>query len=635
MLCVLCSVKVAAQVNIDSARLLRTVIINQSRLNDYVIAPYELPLDSSVLALASNGSLTDLLRKHGFGHIRTYGPGGLASPSFRGTGSSHTSVLWNGINLISPLSGQLDLSLVPAGLFDDASIQTGGSTSLSGNGSIGANIHLNNALNFNEGLRASASTHIGSFENRYHDIGVRFSNQKFGSATKIFQNASENDYKFTNRNIFPAEIQRRVHSAFQQHGILQQLHWQTTKKGILSLKFWYQKSEYEIPNATTVLRPSQAIEENEFYRALAGWNYNRDNFDLTYQGAFIQQGLDFSDLLTDQFSRNRYYSVIQNIETNINFKNQTQLTSGIHYTWEQGEVDEFGKDSPVRNRVALFSAFKFDISKFKLALSLREELVNGEATPLAPTVSAKYHITRSFEIFTNVSRNYRIPTFNDLYWKGSGARGNPDLKPELAMGGEMGASFSNSLITTKAVLFSNHVDNWILWSPGSNQAWTPQNIKKVWARGVESQLSMTKKLGQVDSKLIGQYSFTMSTNEDVYDYGNPNEKGKQLILTPQHEGSVTAGAEWKKYSIRIVNSFTGEQFNDSDNSPYNIVPSYLITNLWFSKQISRDRFGITFTAEVNNLFNIEYQARPGYPLPGINYKAGIQINFNKPNRNTI
>ena len=166
MLCVFYTLPSNGQESRDSVQLLNPVVINQSRLNDYVIGAYELPIDSATLSLSSNGSLTDLLRKHGFGHIRTYGPGGLATPSFRGTGSSHTAILWNGINLISPLSGQLDLSLVPAGLFEDASVQTGGATSLSGNGSIGANIHLNNSLNFNEGLRASVSSFVGSFQSR-------------------------------------------------------------------------------------------------------------------------------------------------------------------------------------------------------------------------------------------------------------------------------------------------------------------------------------------------------------------------------------------------------------------------------------------------------------------------------------
>jgi outer membrane receptor protein involved in Fe transport len=62
------------------------------------------------------------------------------------------------------------------------------------------------------------------------------------------------------------------------------------------------------------------------------------------------------------------------------------------------------------------------------------------------------------------------------------------------------------------------------------------------------------------------------------------------------------------------------------------VDDYLITYLWIGKTIVRKNFRLTVTGEVNNLFNVEYQARPGYPMPGINYKAGLQINFNKPNR---
>lgn len=631
-LCLLLISKANGQVQQDSVQLLKPVVVKQSRLNDYVIAAYALPLDSATLALSSNGSVTDLLRKQGFGHVRSYGPGGLASPSFRGTGSSHTAVLWNGINLVSPLSGQLDISLVPAGLFDDASIQTGGSTSLSGNGSIGANIHLNNNIDFNEGLRVSVASHLGSFHSSYYSAGVRFSNKNFGTSTKIFTTESENDFKFTNRNLFTPEVQRREHSAFRQNGLLQQLHWQTTKLGTFSMKFWYQKSKYEIPNATTIVQASKATEENEFYRSIVGWNFTKENFELNYQGAFIRQDLNYADPPTNQFSLSRYTSLIQNAELNYNFKN-AQLTSGIHYTGEKSDVDEFGQNSPSRNRIALFGALKIDsFNQWKLALSMREEFVNGKTTPLAPTLSAKYVVNDVVDFFTTFSRNYRIPTFNDLYWKGSGAQGNPDLKPELSLGGEVGTSITYASTNLKGVFFSNHVDNWILWSQAGINGWTPLNVKKVWARGAETQLSTRHRFNAVDTKVVSQYSFTMSTNESIYGNGNPNERGKQLLLTPRHEASLTAEGTWKKYNLRIVNTYTGEQYNDSDNTPYNIVPDYLITNLWLSKQIPLKSFSFMATAEINNVFNIDYQARPGYPLPGINFKAGIQINFIKPNK---
>ena len=93
-----------AQQKMDSIVHLQEVVIEQSRLSGYAISKYTLKVDSLTHQLASAGSLADLLRKYGFGHLRAYGPGGLATASFRGTGSSHTAVLWNGINLLSPLS---------------------------------------------------------------------------------------------------------------------------------------------------------------------------------------------------------------------------------------------------------------------------------------------------------------------------------------------------------------------------------------------------------------------------------------------------------------------------------------------------------------------------------------------------
>lgn len=628
LLCVLTSFNVNGQGSVDSVRQLKEIVVTQSRLNDYVIAPFELPIDSAMLSLASNGSLTDLLRKQGLGHLRAYGPGGLALPSFRGSGSSHTAVLWNGITLVGPLTGQLDLSLIPVNLFNDVTIQTGGSTSLSGNGSIGANIHLNNDVNFGQGLQLNAAMHFGSFGNQYYDAGVKYSTNNFGMSTKVFFTAAENDFKYVNNVVFPPETQVRDHNAFQQQGLLQQLHWQLKKVGIVSLKFWYDESHYEVPNPTGIERPATATQDNISYRILGGWNFSRQSFDFNYQGAFIRQDLDYVDSVGIYPSR--FNSTVQHAETNVYFNNQAQLTSGIQYTWEDGIAEEYGDTSPTRNRFAFFSAYKVRVfEKLDLAISAREEIVDSEAMPFSPALSLKYNFNTRLHVFTNLSRNYRIPTFNDLYWRGAGAQGNPDLKTETSVSAETGIGFTNPIVSFKSVVFTNHVDNWILWSQ-RNQVWSPQNVKKVWSRGVESQVTIAKKIGQVLPRLIGQYSFTKSTNEDIYANGNPNEKGKQLILTPVHEGSATVEIQWKKFALRVVNAYTGIQYNDGNNSPYNVIPDYLITNIWMSKAMEGKHVRVTLIAEINNALNVDYVARPGYPMPGRNYKAGVQFNFNKP-----
>lgn len=633
LLCALYAFNLKGQSTFDSAQVLKPVTVTQSRLRDHVIAVYSLPIDSSMLSTASNGSLTDLLRKQGLGHIRSYGQGGPALPSFRGTGSSHTAVLWNGISLVSPLSGQLDLSLLPVALFEDAAIQTGGSASLAGNGSIGGNIHLNNNIEFGKGLRATASSHHGSFQHHYHDAGFRLSNKTFGMSTKTFYEKSKNDYPFLNRSVYPPKLQRREHAAFERYGLLQQLHWQTQKSGTISLKFWCQKSFTETPNPTSIPRPSETTQDDVFYRAIAGWSISRGRWDVNYQAAFVRQELDYSDPVLNQFPVTRYNSSIHNIETNLHFPNDGQLTSGVHYTWEQGTADDFGSSSPIRNRMALFSAYKIRVADaWTFSVSAREEITDGQLMPLSPALSARYGVSSRMHIFANFSRNYRIPTFNDLYWKGVGTRGNPDLKTETSLSAETGINYASETWTFKTVLFSNHVDDWIQWNPESGQVWMPRNVKKVWSRGGESQLSAQAKIGSVALNTTMVYSFTKSTNIDVYQMGNPNEIGKQLLLTPLHEGSITAHAGWRNYTFRLVNTYTGKQFNDGDNSPYAAVDDYWLTNLWLSKGFDTPTVRLKVTFEANNLLDVAYAGRPGYPLPGRNFKAGIQVQFDKPTK---
>jgi outer membrane cobalamin receptor len=141
-----------------------------------------------------------------------------------------------------------------------------------------------------------------------------------------------------------------------------------------------------------------------------------------------------------------------------------------------------------------------------------------------------------------------------------------------------------------------------------------------------------KQLGKVSLEATALYSFSKSTNIEMYEHGSPEELNKQLILTPMHEGSLAIETEWHKYILRIVNSYTGKQFSDGGNSRSSVMDDYIITNIWLGKSIHGKKIKLTFTAEVNNAFDVEYVGRPGYPLPGRNYKAGIQLNFHKQNK---
>jgi vitamin B12 transporter len=637
--CVFLPIVANAQ-EIDSISHLQEVVIEQSRLSSYATSNYTLKVDSLTRQLANACSLADLLRKHGFGHLRVYGPGGLATASFRGTGSSHTAVLWNGINLLSPLSGQLDLSQVPVSFIDDASVQTGGAASLYGNGSIGGTIQLNNKARFSEGLKLNTFSSMGSFGSYYQDVGVSWSGKKFISSTNFFYSKAENDFVFLNKNVFPAKEEKRDHTATKQKGILQQNYWQLSAPHLLTFKFWYQDNSYEVPNPTSVSRKAEAIEQNTYYRTVVGWHFDHRLFDLNFQSAFVKHDLNYEDASSPSglFSKNVFNTSINNVELNFFFAKNIYVTSGLNHTWEQGIVDSFGDREPERNRTALFTALKWlPASRWELAGAFREELVKRDYTPLSPSLTIKFKIKTGIEAHSSISRNYRIPTFNDLHWQGAGAQGNSELKTETSFSNEIGFSYSSSKKSSwqpslffKTVLFNNDVDDWIQWSPVSASGWSPRNIKKVWSRGIEMQGAMQTDVQGVEMELAFQYTYTKATNEAIYNASASNELNKQLVLTPSHEGSFTGRASWRKYTFNIVSAYTGKQYTDSDNTEFNVLESYMVTSVWLKKQVSFRACQGTLLAELNNLFDVSYQSRPGYPMPGINYKVGINFNFIQP-----
>jgi len=627
---------VSAQLPFDTVTHLREVVVEQSRLGSYAISKYTLKVDSLTHQLAGASSLADLMRKYGYGHLRGYGPGGLATASFRGTGSSHTAVLWNGINLTSPLSGQVDLSHIPVSFIDDISMQTGGAASLYGSGSIGATIRLNSQTSFNEGLALASRASVGSFGNYYQDLGAKWSGSRFITDTRVFISQTDNDFPFLNNSITPTRRERRDHTAVDQKGLLHQNYWQAAPGHLLLFKFWYQDDAYEVPNATTIFRPTAAVEKNTFYRTVLGYHFTHDWVDLNYQGAYVRHDLGYADSLaqipTD--SRSRFNTLIQTLEGNFNLGTGASLTSGVNYTWEEGVVDDFGGMTPRRNRVAFFSALKWQPgTRWEVAAALREELVNGGATPLAPSLTVRLKAAPAWEVYASASRNYRIPTFNDLYWRGAGALGNPDLKAETSWSQEVGMQYTKPAddwsLTFKTAAFSNSVDDWVLWSPVSATTWSPLNLKNVWSRGVEAQASAGTAIGHTRAELKMQYVYTRATNQEIYDSQSSEELDKQLTFTPQHEGSVTARACWRKYTVNAVTSYTGKQYTDGDNNVYHVVKPYTLASLWLSRSLTWKYLHASLTGEVNNLFDTPYQSRPGYPMPGRNYKLILSVKFNK------
>jgi len=600
---------------------LHEVTITNTRLQAYATGHFIQSVDSVTSRYAVVSNAAELLRKFGYGHIRSYGVGGVTTPSFRGTGASHTAILWNGINIISPLNGQSDLSLVPVTFIDDVQLQSGGSASLYGSGAIGGTIQFNNKAVFKQGFNVSLTENAGSFKTFFHGLSASWSKDRWISSTKIFQTTAENNFSYISNNTATPEKLKREHNAVGQHGVLQQNYYQVNTNNLLSFRFWYQDNHYEVPNPSTVNRAGTATQRDQFFRSMVAWNHDYEKGHLFVQSAHVHHLLDYRDPSINLISPATFDSFINTFENTIVASEDLEWTSGLNYTYESSKSSDLQYGGPQRNRIALYSALKHQPGRWSNVLSARQEVVNGKLTPFAPSFGTDFIVNKNFSLFGSVSRNYRIPTFNDLYWSDASARGNAALKMETSWSEEVGAKVKIIHLKGQLALFSNQVTDMIYWVQDAG-IWTPKNVRNVWGRGLESTGTFTKPIGKVATEVTARYSYTLSTDET----------GNQLMYTPRHESGVTCRVTWSSWNLSFTNNYTGSQYTDDSNASTasSLLKSYDIVNVWMSKDLRFNKIFIVLMAEMNNAFDQQTTVRRGYPLPGRNFKAGLTIRFNKP-----
>ena len=146
---------------------------------------------------------------------------------------------------------------------------------------------------------------------------------------------------------------------------------------------------------------------------------------------------------------------------------------------------------------------------------------------------------------------------------------------------------------------------------------------------MESEATWHQTTGSVNLKLRGIYRYTRATNSEVYSENNQDFKGKQLILTPIHSGSLFLETRWHKFTLLCTTAITGRQFTDADNSSFGQMGAYITSDVWVQKQWGFNTSGLAISGGVNNILNATYEARPGYPMPGRNYMIRMIYEFNQ------
>jgi vitamin B12 transporter len=603
------------------------VVISRNNIKSESYGYKKSTLDSSVLISYSNRALTDLLSENTEVFIKSYGMGGTATPSFRGTDASHTLVDWNGININSPMLGQTDLSLMPVGFIDDIQICFGGASMYMNNGGIGGTINIETKPEWKKESLISLSSAAGSFGRYSGLLKVKTGNYKFQTITRAYFQSCENDFRYLNTVIGSEPVwQTRTNSQVKQQGFLQEFYLNSSSS-TASARIWYESTDRNLP-ASLLTEPNTGEKQfDESLRTMLNYDIFRGNSDFTFTGAWIMSRLNYFNRLASVDSRNLSDALTLKASFGNRIGEYSKLKIVID---EQSTVINSNNYSSnkTRNTATLTASVERNRNRFGTSILVREILDRNNL--LVPDFSAgvQYRLIdcKAYYLKANFSRNSKIPAMNDLFWNPGG---NPDLKNEYAMmyelSYEMNQQISGPLsLKYNISFFRYNIEDMIQWHPGEYTYWTADNIARVNSTGAESSVSLNYLLNNINASLRAGYSYTraIASRSDIE---NDMAAGKQLLYVPENNANAILKVAYRNIYSSWTASMTGKRYITVDNSNY--LPDYSINSLCAGIKFVMKNTSVDVNFDIDNIFNVYYQSIAYYPLPGRSFllKVLVQI----------
>lgn len=620
----------AQEVHVDSSKQLKTVEVSSSRLFIFSSANKTETLDSTLLNRYTTNNLADVLVNESQLFIKSYGLGSLATSSFRGSGASHTAVLWNGFNLQSPMNGLIDLSLIPANFMSNVKIQYGGAGALWGTGAVGGSIHLNSSAEYNRGITVSTNTSFGSFSDKQQQASLEISKKRFITSIKLFNHDAKNDFPFINTAQYGKPEQKQSNAELKEYGLLQENYFQINKKQKINTHFWYQFNDRNIPPSMTQ-NINVSNQKDELFRFTSEWQRKGEKVNTFVRAAYFDEYLFFADSSIDIDTKSRTKVFISEAETRFSISKFDLLNVGVNNTYSEASTEDF-ISNPHQNRVAVFASYKIHTknNSWNAVLSARQEFLENKAIPFCPSIGVRGKFLKYFFIKANAAKHYRIPTFNDLYWAQGG---NPTLQPETGWSEEASLEhlYAAKHISWElsATAFNRNIDNWIIWLPNNYGIWSPENVLQVWSRGLEYKLKINISKNKFHFQLGGFYNYVLSTNEKAATPGDES-LGKQLIYVPIQNAQGNMTVSYKGTSFTYVQVYTGYRYTLSDNTKY--LKPYTFGNISVAQAFSLPTSKIKIFAQLNNVWQETYQVLAYRAMPLLNYQVGLSLIFNQSNQ---
>lgn len=628
-------------------------------------------LSGKQLQSLSSNSIADALRYFAGVQIKDYGGiGGLKTINIRSMGSQHVGVFYDGIQISNVQNGTVDLGKFSMDNMEVLAVYNGQKSSIFQSAkdfaSAGALYMVSrrpvfgngrNILNFrvrtgsfdlanvsalwdykvNDRVGSTVNVEFlntsGKYKYRYQKAGGYDTTETRGNGDVLFVRAEAalfgktastdwmvKGYFYHSGRGYPGaavkkdygisllnEDRQKDRNLFLQGSLTKTFsHFYSL---MFKAKYAHDYMNYVMPQETTLEPMDNRYWQQEVYASLSNLFQITRDWSVNLAGDFQWNKLeaDGSDVFNVNFVQPRRYTVLGAVATSLGFSRGLRVQGSVMFTYVHDTGNGKAATTP-------------------------------DKTVFTPTCIVAYRpwkpVPLDFRFF--YKNIFRMPTFNDLYYV---QIGNRSLKPEYTDQFDAGASYRKEFkspfftaLEVSADVYYNKVKDKIIATPTSNQlVWTMVNLGSVDINGVDLTFSPSFQVGRVS--VFSRFSYTYQRALDCTESKKEEDLGGEVLsmykdqipYVPVHSGSAILNGSYRTWDFHYSFIYTGERYMLGGNIPANYILPWYTSDISVSKKFRRKDAEFFIHAEVNNLFNQQYEVVKWYPMPGINFKITLSI----------
>lgn len=589
--------------------------------------------DSGDIGRINGTSIADIIRNVSGLSLRSYGGNGaLQSVSVRGMGSDYSLILVDGQRYTMHQISTVDVGILTVNEIERIEIANGGNSSVYGSNAIGGVINLITKKP-EKRLSAEAEISAGSFGSSGFRISLGGGGETFAVRGALQSLSGRNDFDFYYDDGSSRRRLRRTGADYDVKNASLAARSIISKSAVTNISVRYTDADRGQPSAVTnSIQDNRArIHDRDVFFGIATEYEPSSKITLSLPVSYHHNRQTYSDPKL----------IINNVPLTAQYENTAAAFSPyVSVSFSPGHSIDAGSEislativsNEVRSaRRELVSVFIASRHTFLLPLevvlfpSVRYDRFSDTDGDVSPRIGLNIGVLSEplFRLRASAGKNYRVPTFNDLYWIDGG---NPLLRPERSVNYDAGfvAGIRDDHFSVAGELnyFAIEARDKIVWQPATNAFWSPKNLQSVSSTGWEFSVRLDAFDGLISVNYRHNVLRALKTSAES---PNDDTQNKILPFVPQEYAAVNAGTAFSGFSANVSYAFTGYRYETSDNNPRFILPTFETVDMNVSQLIDTPNFSIRLKAEINNITDTEYQHISGYPVPLRHYRLSAEV----------